>query len=219
MYGHAERTVGALAQALGVGEQLFVASKIWTSGRAAGERQLAATRAYFHRQRMDLMQVHNLLDTETHLRTLRAARDRGEVRHLGVSHYTACAHAELEGVARSGEVQFIQINYSLAEPGAGRRLLDAAAAAGVAVLINRPFAEGAMFARVRGRQLPDWAAELECATHAQLFLKWILAHPAVTCVLTGTRNPRHLLDNLGAGRGRLPDAGERRRIEDWWRAL
>lgn len=160
---------------------------------------------------LDLMQVHNLVDVNAHLATLAAWKKEGRVRYVGVTHYTASAHADLERMLP--KVDFLQVNYSLAEPQAGQRLLAAAAAAGVAVIINRPFAEGTMFAQVKGKPLPGFAAEIGCNSWAQLFLKWILANPAVTCVIPGTRSARHVEDNLGAARGLLPDAAMRKRIE------
>jgi aryl-alcohol dehydrogenase-like predicted oxidoreductase len=165
-------------------------------------------------ERLDLMQVHNLVDARTHLATLREWKAAGRIRYLGITHHHAGAHADLEQLVKNGDIDFVQVNYSLAEPEAERRLLGAAAAADTAVIVNRPFAEGAMFRRVRDRALPDWAREAGCASWAQLFLKWILGHPAVTCVIPGTRNPRHVADNLGALAGPLPDAALRRRMAE-----
>jgi diketogulonate reductase-like aldo/keto reductase len=169
--------------------------------------------------RLDLMQVHNLVDVQTHLATLRDWKAAGRLRHLGVTHYHAGAHADLERLIGKGDIDFVQVNYSLAEPEADRRLLGAAAGSGTAVIVNRPFAEGAMFSRVKGKTLPAWAAEAGCASWAQLFLKWILAEPAVTCVIPGTRSPRHVADNLGAMTGPLPDAALRRRMAELFNSL
>lgn len=218
MYGRAETALGALGAGVDPDARLFMATKIWTRGKDAGARQLDDSLAKLERKRLDLVQVHNLLDADAHLATLARARAEGRVRYVGVTHYTAAAHADLEKYAGRDGVDFVQVNYSLAEPEADRRLLDAAAAKGVAVLVNRPFAEGAMFAAVKGRELPGVAAELGCTSAAQLFLKWILGHAAVTCVLCGTRNPRHVEDNLGAAREPLPDAKQRALIAAWFRA-
>ena len=152
------------------------------------------------------MQVHNLLDLDVHLPTLRAARDAGTLRYIGVTHYLASAHAELERVIRREKPDFLQINYSLAEPEAGTRLLPLARELGVAVLVNRPFTKGAMIDRAAGHALPPVAAELGCRSAAQLFVKWVLGDPAVTVVLAATRNPRHAAENLEAASGRVPDA-------------
>jgi diketogulonate reductase-like aldo/keto reductase len=219
MYGSSEDVTGRLAAELGARPNLFVATKVWTSGRQAGIRQMEESMRRLRVERLDLMQVHNLVDVETHLATLRDWKAAGRVRYVGITHYHAGAHAELEKRVRRGGLDFLQVNYSLAEPEAERRLLGAAAEAKVAVIVNRPFAEGAMFRRVRGHELPGWAREAGCASWAQLFLKWILAHPAVTCVIPGTRNPRHVADNLGALAGPLPDAALRRRMAEHFNSL
>jgi len=219
MYGSSESVTGELAAALGVGAKLFVATKVWTSGRQAGIRHMEESMRKLRVERLDLMQVHNLVDASTHLATLREWKNAGRVRYLGVTHYHAGAHADLEKIIRPGDVDFVQVNYSLAEPEAGRRLLAAAADSRTAVIVNRPFAEGAMFRRVRGGPLPAWAREIGCASWAQFFLKWILGHPAVTCAIPGTRNPKHVADNLGAASGPLPDEAMRRRMSVYFESL
>ena len=156
---------------------------------------------------------------QTHLATLRDWKAAGRVRYLGITHYHAGAHGDLEQLVRKGDIDFVQVNFSLAEPEAERRLLGAAAEAGTAVIVNRPFAEGAMFRRVKDRPLPEWAKEAGAASWAQFFLKWIVAQPAVTCVIPGTRNPRHVADNLGALSGPLPDAALRRRMAEHFNSL
>jgi aryl-alcohol dehydrogenase-like predicted oxidoreductase len=217
MYGRAEAAVGALTRAAGLNEQLFIATKIWTQGKAQGRAQLDDSLRLLGRKTLDLVQVHNLIDTEAHLDTLRAARDAGSVRYIGLTHYRAAAHAELEQRLSTPDVDFIQINYSVVEPEAAARLLPACAERGVAVLVNRPFADGALFERVRGKALPPVAAELGCTSAAQLLLKWILANPAVTCVLVGSRKAHHVADNLAAASEPLPDATQRKQIEAWVR--
>ena len=219
MYGSSESVTGELAAALGVGAKLFVATKVWTSGRQAGIRQMEDSMRKLRVERLDLMQVHNLVDASTHLATLREWKTAGRVRYLGVTHYHAGAHADLEKIIRPGDVDFVQVNYSLAEPEAGRRLLAAAADSRTAVIVNRPFAEGAMFRRARGGPLPAWAREIGCESWAQFFLKWILGHPAVTCAIPGTRNPKHVADNLGAASGPLPDEAMRRRMSVYFESL
>jgi diketogulonate reductase-like aldo/keto reductase len=219
MYGRAEAALGELASAQGVGDNLFLATKLWTSGSAFGERQLERSLELFGRRRLDLVQVHNLRDLHTQLDVLRAARADGRVRYLGITHYQADAHQRMQRFVERNEVDVVQVNYSLAEPQAGESLLDACAEHGVAVLVNRAFQEGAMFGRARGSGLPQVAAEIGASSHAQVFLKWILAHPAVTCVLTGTRNEAHIADNLGAAREPMPDARQRRAIADWFAAI
>jgi diketogulonate reductase-like aldo/keto reductase len=212
MYGRAEGVVGDLAADLGLRDRLFVATKVWTSGREAGVAQMEASLRHFRTKVLDLMQVHNLVDWRTHLRTLRDWQRAGRIRYVGVTHYTASAYGDLEQVMRAEPLDFVQLNYSVLERDAERRLLPLAAERGIAVLVNRPFAEGALFRRVRGQTLPSWAAEIGCRSWAQLFLKWIAAHPAVTCVIPATSRPEHLEDNMLGGTGPVPDAPTRERI-------
>lgn len=219
MYGSSESVTGELAAALGIEAKLFVATKVWTSGRQAGIRQMEDSMKKLRVERLDLMQVHNLVDAPAHLATLREWKNAGRVRYLGVTHYHAGAHADLEKIIRPGDIDFVQVNYSLAEPEADRRLLAAALDSRTAVIVNRPFAEGAMFRRVRDKPLPAWAGEIGCASWAQFFLKWILGHPAVTCAIPGTRSPRHVADNLGAASGPLPDEATRRRMASHFNSL
>ena len=213
MYGSSEAVLGDLAAGLGVQDRLWVATKVWTTGREAGIRQMEDSMAKLRVARLDLMQVHNLVDADRHLATLADWKKAGRVRYVGVTHYHAGAYADVERYVAKGDLDFLQINYSLAEREAAKRLLPLAAETRTAVLVNRPFAEGALFSRVKGRPLPPWAAEIGCTSWAQLFLKWILGDPAVTCAIPGTRNARHVEDNLGAGRGPMPDAAMRKRIE------
>ena len=212
MYGAAERVAGDLAAELKIVDQLFVATKVWTSGRDAGVAQMEQSSRLLRKPRLDLMQIHNLVDWRTHLATLREWKQAGRIRYLGITHYTASAYDELERVLRGERVDFVQLNYSLGEREAERRILPLARERGVAVLVNRPFAEGNLFGRVRGQTLPSWAAEFDCASWAQFFLKWILAHPAVTCVIPATSKPEHLADNMKAGVGALPDAATREKM-------
>jgi len=214
MYGAAEAVVGEVATEVGVLDRLFLATKVWTSGREAGIAQMEQSFKWLRAKRLDLMQVHNLLDWSTHLRTLREWKAQGRIRYVGVTHYTAGAYDELERVLRAEPLDFVQINYSVDERESERRILPLARDRGVAVIANRPFAEGALFGRVRGKALPAWAAEIDCDSWAQLFLKWILGNPAVTCVIPGTGKSEHLLDNMKAATGRLPDPAMRDRIAE-----
>ncbi len=213
MYDPAEGVLGSLAAELALRDKLFIATKVWTQGRAAGIREMEASFKLLRVERLDLMQVHNLLDTDTQLATLAAWQREGRVRYLGVTHYHAGAYAAVEAALKKHQPAFVQINYSLAEPEAGERLLEVARGEGIAVIVNRPFAGSELFQRVRGKPLPDWAAELGCTSWAQMFLKWILGNPAVTCAIPGTRNANHVADNLGAATGALPDAAMRRQIQ------
>jgi len=219
MYGSSESVTGQLASELGVRAKLFVATKVWTSGRQAGIRQMEDSMRKLRVERLDLMQVHNLVDADTHLATLSDWKASGRIRYAGVTHYHAGAHAELERFLKRGDIDFIQVNYSLAEPEAERRLLRAAADSGAAVIVNRPFAEGAMFRRVKGKPVPEWAREIGCASWAQFFLKWILGQPAVTCVIPATRNPAHAVDNVNAAAGPPPDEAMRKRMSGYFQSL
>jgi aryl-alcohol dehydrogenase-like predicted oxidoreductase len=215
MYGRAEGVAGDLAADLGLREKLFFATKVWTSGREAGIQQMEESMRRMRTQRMDLMQVHNLLDLAVHSKTLREWKTAGHIRYIGITHYHEGAHAELEHLVRTREWDFVQFNYSMAEPEAEARLLPACADSGTAVIVNRPFSQGGLFPRVKGKDLPAWAAELDCASWAQFFLKYLLSHPAVTCVIPGTRRVAHLKDNVRAGMGRLPNAAMRRRMMEY----
>ena len=212
MYGAAEGVVGDLAADAGVAESLFLATKVWTSGRDAGIAQMDRSMKLMRAKRLDLMQIHNLLDWRTHLRTLREWKQAGRIRYVGVTHYTSSGYDELERVLAAESLDFVQVNYSIGEREAERRILPLAKDRGVAVLVNRPFSEGNLFSRVRGEALPAWAAEVQCESWAQLFLKWILAHPAVTCVIPATSKVQHLVDNMKAGAGTLPDQAMRDRM-------
>jgi aryl-alcohol dehydrogenase-like predicted oxidoreductase len=212
MYGQSEGVVGDLMSKLGVRGRLFLATKVWTAGRDAGVRQIEQSFRRLRVQRLDLLQVHNLLDWRTHLVTLRRWKEENMVRYIGVTHYTASAYAELERVLEREELDFVQLNYSIAEREAERRLLPLAAERGLAVLVNRPFAEGTLFKRVRGRTVPLWAADLGCASWAQYFLKFVISHPAVTCAIPATSRLSHLEDNMRAGLGPVPDPATRERM-------
>ena len=216
MYGAAESVAGDLIAELGVRERLFIATKVWTNGRDEGMRQMEESFRRLKVQKMDLMQVHNLVDVSTHTKTLLEWKHRQRVRYIGITHYTSSAYAEVERWLKTKQYDFVQINYSLAERDAEKNILPLARDLGVAVIVNRPFAEGALFRRVKGKSLPPWAAELDIASWAQFFLKWIASHPAVTCAIPGTGKPEHVLDNLAAGRGRLPDAAQRRDMAQYF---
>jgi aryl-alcohol dehydrogenase-like predicted oxidoreductase len=219
MYGEAERVVGDLTAELRSRDRFFFATKVWTRGREAGIRQMEQSFRLMRTERMDLLQVHNLLDLDTHLPTLREWRAAGRIRYLGITHYHSGAYRDLERLVRTKQFDFVQFNLSMAEREAEGRLLPACAASGTAVIINRPFAEASLFGRVKGKSLPPWAREIDCASWAQFFLKWILGHPEVTCVIPGTRRVEHMKDNVQAGSGRLPDAVLRKRMLEYIEGL
>jgi aryl-alcohol dehydrogenase-like predicted oxidoreductase len=212
MYGNSESVVGDLATELGVQKQLFLATKVWTSGRDAGIRQMEESFRRLRTTVMDLMQVHNLVDWQTHLATLRRWKEQGKVRYIGVTHYTASAYDQLAHVLETEDLDFVQLNYSIAERDAERRLLPLAADRRIAVLVNRPFAAGGLLSKLRGKSLPPWAHDIGCASWAQFLLKFVISHPAVTCAIPATSKVQHLTDNMGAGVGTLPDAGMRERM-------
>ena len=219
MYGSSESVTGDLLADLGLAGKLFVATKVWTRGKDAGIRQMEDSFARLRVSRMDLMQIHNLVDAAVHTRTLEDWKAKGRVRYLGITHYTSAAHTEVERLLKTGKYDFLQINYSLAERESEERLLPLALEKKMAVIINRPFAEGTMFGRVRGKPLPEWAREFGAASWAQFFLKWIVSHSAVTCAIPGTGKPEHMRDNLAAGVGALPDAAMRRKMAQHFDAL
>ena len=219
MYGSSETVAGDLVAELGLRKKLFVATKVWTSGRTEGIRQMAQSFQRLRVTTMDLMQIHNLVDAATHTRTLLEMKQKNKIRYSGITHYTASAYPEVEKWLSTGQYDFLQINYSLGEREAERRLLPLAGEKGVAVIINRPFAEGALFRRTKGKALPPWAAELGIHSWAQYFLKWIVAHPAVTCAIPGTGKPEHMRDNLAAGAGTLPDEAARKKMLQYFDSL
>jgi len=212
MYGHAEDVIGELTTALGIQDKIFLATKVWTSGKENGIKSMERSMALLRAKRIDLMQVHNLVDVQTQLATLREWKAQGRIRYLGITHYEAGAFADVEKIMRSEKLDFVQINYSLMEREAEERLLPLAQERGVAVIVNRPFGGGDLFSRTRSKLLPDWAAEFDCRSWAQFFLKWIVANPAVTCAIPATDKSRHLEENIQGGIGALPDAKTRQRM-------
>ena len=219
MYGTSESVAGDLVAELGTREQLFMATKVWTSGRDAGIRQMETSFKRLRVERMDLMQVHNLVDVDTHTKTLQDWKAKKRVRYVGITHYTSSAYAEVERQMKKAQYDFLQINYSLGERESENRVLGLAKDRNMAVIVNRPFAEGALFRRTKNKPLPPWAAEFGIESWAQYFLKWIVSHPAVTCAIPGTGNPKHMADNLGAGHGALPDEAGRKRMAAYFDGL
>jgi diketogulonate reductase-like aldo/keto reductase len=211
MYSTAEGVLGDLLTPQ-MHERVFLATKVWTRGERDGIAQMKKSAELTKHPKLDLIQVHNLLDLDTHLKTLRAMKAEGRVRYIGITHYTVGSHTDLARVIEREKIDFVQLNYSAVTRNAEQRLLPLAADKGVAVLVNRPFEDGDMFDAVKGKPLPAWAADIDATSWGQVFLKYILAHPAVTAVIPATGKIRHLEDNLGAGRGRLPDAKQKAQI-------
>jgi aryl-alcohol dehydrogenase-like predicted oxidoreductase len=215
MYGSAERVVGNLAGELGVRGSLFLATKVWTTGKEAGIRQMEDSLRLLRTDKIDLMQVHNLMDWQTHFETLRSWKEQGRIRYTGITHYATSAFGAMERVMKAAHPDFIQIYYSIVTRQAEERLLPLAADLGIGVIVNRPFETADLFGRVRGKRLPAWAQELDCSSWAQFFLKFILSHPAVTCAIPATGNAAHLLDNRMAGHGPLPDGRMREKMAQY----
>lgn len=219
MYGRAEQVIGDLATELKVNDRLFLATKVWTTGKQEGIDQMNASLQKMRRKKIDLMQIHNLQDWETHLKTLKDWKAAGKVRYIGITHYTDASHSRLEQIVKSESIDFVQFNYSIRSRNAEKSLLKTAKDKGVAVIINEPFEQGALFRAVKGKQLPGWAADYDIQSWAQFFLKYILSNNAVTCVIPGTSDVKHLADNLAAGQGRLPDETGRQKMLEWIAAL
>ncbi len=214
MYGKSEGVVGDLLAAAGTRDKAFLATKVWTRGRDAGIAQMNESMRLLKTERIDLMQIHNLVDWQVHLPTLRAWKAEGRIRLMGITHYTESMHGELESVLRQGGFDFVQVNYALDDRGIERSLLRFAQDNGIAVLINQPFGGGGLLRKLSARKLPDWAREIGCTSWAQLLLKFVLAQPAVTCVIPGTGKPEHMRDNVQAGLGVYPDDRLRQRMID-----
>lgn len=219
MYSRAEQVIGDLTSSLGIREKLFLATKVWTRGKESGIKSMERSMALLRTSRIDLMQVHNLVDVNTQLTTLQGWKQQGRIRYIGITHYESGALSEIEKLMRSKTFDFLQINYSLMEPEAEQSVLSLARERGVAVIANRPFGAGDLFGKVRSKPLPDWATEFDCRSWGQFFLKWIIANPAITCAIPATDKPRHLEDNIQGGIGRLPDAKMRRRMTEFVSSL
>lgn len=212
MYGTSETVVGDLASELGVLDELFMATKVWTTGESEGIVQMQDSMQKMQSPVIDLMQIHNLLDLKTHLKTLRKWKEEGKIRYIGITHYTVSSHNELARIIESEPIDFVQLNYSLETRNAENRLLPTALDKGVAVLVNRPYEGGSLFQKTKGVDLPEWAADYGIKSWGQFFLKYILSNPAVTCVIPATSKEHHMRDNMQAGFGELPDEMVRKRM-------
>jgi diketogulonate reductase-like aldo/keto reductase len=220
MYGRAEAVTGDLIAGLQARQRAFLATKVWTTGRERGLEQMRHSTSLLRSEVIDLMQIHNLVDWRTHLATARRMKEAGSLRYIGITHYTDRALSELARILESEPgIDFVQCGYSLAARAAERELLPVAASRGVAVIVNQPLGQGALIRRVRGHAFPEWAQEFDCTSWAQVLLKYVLAEPAVTCVIPATGNPEHMRENLAAGFGRLPDREQCQRIRALWDAV
>jgi diketogulonate reductase-like aldo/keto reductase len=212
MYGFSEKNVGRLSTDLGINQSLFLATKVWTTGKERGIEQMNNSLSLMKREKLDLMQIHNLVDWKTHIKTLREWKEKGKIRYIGITHYQPNAYPEMESIMNSEPLDFIQVNYNIAERKSAERLLPLAKEKEIAVIISQPFGVGKLFGRVKDKKLPTWASEFDCNSWAQFFLKYVASHPAVTCVIPGTGNPEHMLDNIQAAYGKLPDEKQRERM-------
>jgi diketogulonate reductase-like aldo/keto reductase len=219
MYGRAEAVVGTLLTEMHARDKAFVATKVWITGEAAGIAQMNSSAAKMASPVIDLMQIHNLVDWRTHLRTLRAWKEEGRIRYIGLTHYTTSSLDDLAQIIKTEPIDFLQFAYSINRREAETRLLPVTADRGVGVIINQPFDSGSLFSRVKGKSVPEWASEFDCTSWAQFFLKYLIGHPAVTCVIPGTARPDHAQDNAAAGLGRMPDEATRRRMVEHWQTL
>jgi len=211
-YGNAESLIGQIAGKSGLTDSLFIATKVRAKGKEAGITQIEQSLGRFQRRKIDLMQVHNLVDVETQMGALRESKSKGKIRYTGITYSEPQGFAEIERHMKAQRPDFVQINYSIVDRGAAQRILPLAQELRMGVIINRPFGSGGVIRAVLGKPLPPWAAEFDCHSWAQFLLKWVVSHPAVTCVIPATNNPQHLEDNIGAGFGRLPDAKTRQRM-------
>jgi aryl-alcohol dehydrogenase-like predicted oxidoreductase len=214
-YGTAEAVVGDLVSELKIRDGLFIATKVSTSGKEAGVRQIEQSFKALRTPKIDLIAVHNLRDTATQLATLRDLRQSGRIRYVGITTSFENQYPDFERVMKAEKLDFIQVDYALDNRKTGERILPLAADRGMAVMINLPFGRGRLFNAVQGKKLPEWAGEFDCRTWAQFFLKYIVSHPAVTCAVPGMAKAEYVRDNLGAARGRLPEAAMRRRMENF----
>lgn len=212
MYGRSEQVVGDLSAELKLNDKLFLATKVWTTGEQEGIRQMNNSFSLLKRKTIDLMQIHNLVDWKIHLKTLNLWKEQGKIRYIGITHYTEGAYLSMEDIMKKHKLDFIQLNYSLASRRAEERLLPLALEKNIAVVVNQPFEEGSLFRMVKGKDLPEWSQEFDCTSWAQFFLKFILSHPAVTCVIPGTSKPNHMADNIAAAFGKLPSDHQREQM-------
>ena len=214
MYGKAEEVTGKIAQDLKVNDRLFLATKVWIEGKEAGEIQMQESSKKLNKAVIDLMQIHNLLDWKTHIKTLYDWKEQGKINYIGISHFRSNSFSQIEKIITKERIDFAQFNYSLQEREAEKRLLPLCKEKGVATMINRPFMRGKLFKAVAKKKLPSWAYEYNMNTWSQFFLKFILAHPAVTSIIPATSNPAHMVDNLFGGIGPIPEVDLQKKMEE-----
>ncbi|MDT3405444.1 aldo/keto reductase [Mucilaginibacter terrae] len=219
MYGRSEQVIGDITSQMDIADQYFYATKVWTRGLQEGIRQMENSMLKMKRKNLDLIQIHNLTDWQTHLPILQRWKETGRIKYVGITHYTDSSHEELEKIMRTQQVDFVQFNFSISERHAEKRLLDAAADMGVATIINRPFGSGNLFSKVKGKALPAWAKDFKIESWSAYFLKYIVSHPAATCVIPATADISHAADNFKAGSGDLPDQAAREKMVTYLKQL
>ncbi len=212
MYGRSEGVVGEISDQMSVNAKLFAATKVWTTGKKAGISQMDRSIELMRKKPIDLMQIHNMQDWQTHIETLRDWKEEGKVRYIGITHYVESAFSKMEQIMKDHPLDFIQLNYSMSSRKAEESILPLALEKGIAVLINRPYGGGSLFRSVKNQDIPEWAMEFGAESWGQFFLKYLLSNPAVTCVIPGTAKPHHMLDNMKAGFGRLPNEREKQKM-------
>lgn len=219
MYGSAEAVTGALVKKVTNKQDIFTATKVWTDGKREGIEQMERSMQRLGVEQIDLMQIHNLRDWQIHIDTLVDWKAEGRIRYIGITTSHGRYHDELEEILQQLPLDFVQFSYNILNRTAEQRLLPIAREKGIATLINRPYQRGSLFRKVKGKSLPPWAAEFDCASWGQFFLKFIAAHPAVTCIIPATSKLKHMVDNMGAGYGRLPDEATRQRMIEFIETL
>lgn len=219
MYGSSEKVVGDLTTGSGLSDKFFYATKVWTSGKEAGIKQMEQSFKLMQREQMDLMQIHNLVDWKTHVKTLKEWKEKGKIRYWGITHYTDASHSSLEKVIQQEKPDFVQFNYAIRERNAERSLFDTIRKNGTAAIINQPYESGSLFRITRGKELPKWCKDYDINSWGQFFLKFILSNELVTCVIPGTSKPKHVIDNMMAGYGKMPDTKTREKMYSFIKSL
>ncbi|MDY7396486.1 aldo/keto reductase [Aureibaculum sp. 2210JD6-5] len=219
MYGSSERVVGDLTSESGLSDAFFYATKVWTSGKEAGIKQMDQSFKLMKRKKIDLMQIHNLVDWKTHVKTLKEWKEKGKIRYWGITHYTDSSHSSLEKVIQQENPDFVQFNYSIRERNAEKSLFETIRKHDTAVIINQPYESGSLFRITRGKELPKWSKDYDINSWGQFFLKFILSNELVTCVIPGTSKPKHVIDNMMAGYGKMPDAKTREKMYSFIKSM
>ncbi len=219
MYGSSEQVVGDLTTKLKLQDSFFYATKVWTTGKESGIKQMKTSMQKMNRNVMDLMQIHNLMDWKIHIKTLKDWKEKGLIKYWGITHYTDSSHEMLSRIIKTEKPDFVQFNYSINNRNAEHKLIATAANNMTAIIINRPYSGGSLFRKIKGKSIPEWSKEYDISSWGQFFLKYILSHEAINCVIPGTSKPHHALDNMMAGYGKLPDHNTREKMYLYFKSL